>query len=96
MNTIKKKIYLHWKTGEQASNFVVTETDLSILAEYQLIATAEVEFDIGDFDPRETELANLEAAVQQERADSQVRVNILLDRISKLKAISHDAPEAAE
>lgn len=41
-------------------------------------------------DPRATLIQGLEAAVAQERADSQVRVNKLLDQISQLKCLTHE------
>jgi len=51
----------------------------------------EVELDVPDStDTRQAEIDALEAGVQKERAESQSRVNLLLDRISKLKAITHD------
>lgn len=60
-------------------------------AESILLATVEQEFDIPDVDLVAAQINGLEAAVQAERADSQVRVNLLLDRISKLKCITHEA-----
>lgn len=56
------------------------------------VSEVEVEIDVPAFDLVSLEVAALEKAVQKEKADSQVRVNILLDRLSKLKAIGHDAP----
>lgn len=58
----------------------------------RLIREVEVEVDVPEFDIVDLEVVSLEKAVQKEKADSQVRVNILLDRLSKLKAIGHDAP----
>lgn len=51
----------------------------------------DLDVDVPSFDARQAELEALEAGVQKEKADSQHRVNILLDRISKLKAIGHEA-----
>lgn len=62
-------------------------------AECILLATIEQEFDIPDVDLVAAQIGGLEAAVQAERADSQMRVNALLDRISKLKAISHEVSQ---
>ncbi len=56
----------------------------------RLISKAVVEVDVPKFDIVALEVEGLEKAVQLEKADSQVRVNLLLDRISKLKAIGHD------
>lgn len=60
---------------------------------YRLIKEVECEFDVPEFDLRQMEIDALEKCVQAERADSQVRVNILLDRISKLKCLTHDVSE---
>lgn len=51
----------------------------------------DVEIDFPDTDTRQLQIDALEAEVKQERADSQVRVNLLLERISKLQAIGHEA-----
>lgn len=56
----------------------------------RLIKEVECEADVPEFDLRQMEVDALEASVQKERADSQVRVNLLLERISKLKAICHE------
>ncbi len=56
----------------------------------RLISKSVVEVDVPEFDIVTLEVEGLEKAVQLEKADSQVRVNLLLDRISKLKAIGHD------
>lgn len=62
----------------------------------RLLKEVECEFDVPEFDLRSMEIDALEKSVVAEKADSQVRVNLLLDRISKLKAIGHDAPVVAE
>ena len=54
------------------------------------LCSQEIELIIPEFDLRQMEIDALEKCVQSERADSQVRVNLLLDRISKLQAIGHD------
>lgn len=59
----------------------------------RLIKEVECEFDVPEFDLRQMEIDELEKCVQSERADSQVRVNILLDRISKLKCLTHEVSE---
>lgn len=64
-------------------------------SEHILLATVEQELEIPDIDLVAAQINGLEQAVQHERAESQSRVNILLDRISKLKAIGHDV-EVAE
>jgi hypothetical protein len=62
----------------------------------RLIKEVECEFDVPEFDLRQMEIDALEKCVVQERADAQVRVNLLLDRISKLKAIGHESLVADE
>lgn len=57
----------------------------------RLLKEVECEFDVPEFDLRQLEIDALEKCVVQERADAQVRVNLLLDRISKLKAIGHES-----
>lgn len=56
----------------------------------RLIKEVECEFDVPAFDLRTMEIDALEKSVEVERADSQVRVNLLLERISKLKALTHE------
>lgn len=41
-------------------------------------------------DPREKLIEGLEKAVEKERVASQVRVNLLLERISQLKCLAHE------
>lgn len=59
----------------------------------RLIKEVECEFDVPAFDLRIMEIDALEKSVECERADSQVRVNLLLERISKLKALTHEVSE---
>ncbi|WAX22819.1 hypothetical protein MAJJADAN_00057 [Pseudomonas phage Amjad_SA] len=58
-----------------------------------LICIREVEVDVPEFDPRPQAVAVLQAQVDKERADSQVRISLLLERISKLQAIGHEVAE---
>ena len=51
-----------------------------------------VEIDVPEIDTRQAAVDALEAQIQQERADSQMRVNLLQERIGKLLAIGHDDP----
>ena len=61
-------------------------------SDYVLLGEVEQEIDVPEIDTTLLQVKALEDAIQVERADSQVRVNLLLDRLSKLKAIGHDAP----
>lgn len=61
-----------------------------------LLGEIEIDVDYPEVDTRQSQIDGLERAIKKDRAESQSRVNILLDRISKLKAIRHDAPVSAE
>ena len=54
------------------------------------LGQVDVELDFPEIDITSAQIESLEAEIQKERADSQVRVNLLLERISKLKAIGHE------
>lgn len=58
-----------------------------------LISTHEIELDVPAFDIREQAIAVLEKEIQKERADSQAKINLLLERISNLQAIGHEVVE---
>ena len=49
----------------------------------------DVELDFPDIDINQAKIDALEAEIQHERATSQSRVSLLLERISKLQAIGH-------
>lgn len=70
----------------------ITNLDMSGAEGYNFLSLQEVEIDIPEFDARGVMIETLETAVQKERAESQSKINLLLERISKLKAIGHDAP----
>lgn len=57
------------------------------------IGQVDVEIDFPDIDTTQAHIDQLEKEVQKERADSQVRVNLLLDRIGKLKCLTHEVVE---
>ena len=57
-----------------------------------LIREVEVEVDVPDkVDVTSLKLRVLEEALQKDRADSEARHNLLLDQISQLKCLGHDA-----
>jgi len=83
---------------KHASGFMEGEIEISSyelhnMSHYDavLIGTQEVEVEYVDVDIRAAQISKLEEAVQKERAESQSRVNLLLERISKLQCISFDA-----
>lgn len=90
MTIIKKTIYLHHKVTENGTEFTASEHNFDCLDQYTLITSQEVAFDIGNYDGRQVELEIVEKALEQVRASSQAQINLLLDRISKLKCITHD------
>lgn len=93
----KFKMFVVVGTGDlnhgrvRLADYEPNSTDVHFSA--RLLKEIEVETDVPDFDLNQLEIDSLEKAVESERADSQMRVNILLDRISKLKCITHEAAE---
>ena len=59
----------------------------------RILRQFEIKEDVPEFDLRQMEIDALEKCVESERADSQVRINLLLERISKLQAIGHEVAE---
>lgn len=56
-----------------------------------LLGELEIDVDYPEIDTRQAQIDALEAEVQKIRAEHQSQVNLILDRISKLKAIGHDS-----
>lgn len=54
------------------------------------LGQTDMQIDFPDIDIRQAHIDKLETQIQQELAQSESRVNLLLDRISKLQAIGHD------
>lgn len=61
--------------------------------EQALISTHEIELDVPAFDIREQAIVVLQNEIQKERADSQAKINLLMERISNLQAIGHEVAE---
>ena len=80
----------HGRVFLQSHDPSINPSSSDYLIGARFLKEVECEFDVPEFDLRQMEIECLEGAVKQERADSQVRANLLLDRISKLKAIGHD------
>lgn len=57
------------------------------------LGVQEVEFEFPDIDERQAAIDEISSQVDAVRADSQVAVNALLERISKLQAIGHEVAE---
>lgn len=79
-------------SGYEAGKIEISNYDLSSMDHLDciLLDTTEVEVHYADVDTRLMEIEKLEAKLQLERAESQGRVNLLLDRISKLRCITHE------
>lgn len=77
-----------WRFGEVK----VTSYDPTPHPEFQqaLISAHEIELDVPAFDIREQAIIVLQNEIQKERADSQAKINLLLERISNLQAIGHE------
>lgn len=92
----KQTITLHmyectedWRAGKVVDQYDYSQSQ-DMMKDKIYLGSTEVEIDFPDVDTRQLQIDALEAQVQKERADSQVRVNLLIDRISKLQAIGHD------
>lgn len=57
------------------------------------LGQVEFELDVPEIDTRAAALEALQAQIQKERADSEVRVNLLLERIGKLQCLAHEVAE---
>lgn len=62
----------------------------------QVILLGEIEIDVDypEIDTRQAQIDILEAEIQEVRAKSQSQINLLVERISKLKAVGHDVEVA--
>lgn len=97
----KQTIMLHLYEGTGIFNrgdHEVNQSDFremsgSIMDNRVWIGQCEVEIDWPEVDTRQLQIDALESQVKQERAESQSRVNLLLDRISNLRAIGQEVAE---
>lgn len=94
---MKKLVTLHMYLGTGTYNAGVHDISMhdfrgmsSCMNDKIWIGQTEQEIDFPEIDTRQSQIDSLEAQVQEERAQSQSRVNLLLERISTLKAIGHD------
>jgi len=91
------KLYIHKNISDfgdgkiSVMDFDMTKTFNGKPSSYVLLGTVDQEIDVPEMNTDQLQIDALEACIQVERAESQSRVNIMLDRISKLKAIGHDA-----
>ena len=94
---MKKLVTLHmyestndWAKGTLSVDEYDMRNSKELMRERVWIGQTEVEIDFPEIDTRQAQIYSLEAQVQEERAQSQSRVNLLLERISKLQAIGHE------
>lgn len=97
MSTVKteKEMYLHVKADGTRK---LHDTDLSEWSESFGVSIGKVLCsityeDVPDVDPRAALIGKLEQQITKERAESQRKVNHLLDQISKLQCLEYQ-PEA--
>jgi hypothetical protein len=95
MTIQKEKLFMFEYTDHRAPERYVSpyaEHEMDHM-KTQVILLGEVEIDIDypEVDTRQFQIDALEDEVQKIRAESQSKINLLLDRISKIKAIGHDA-----
>lgn len=82
--------------GYDEGKVVVNDFDISTTfgsrpSDYILLGTQEVEIDVPEVDTTQIQIDALNEQIKNERAESQSRVNLLLDRISKLQCITHES-----
>lgn len=93
----KQTITLHmyegtgpWNPGSREV-FESDMRDIPSFMEYRIyIGATATEIDWPEIDTRQLQIDALEAQIKRERIDSETKVNLLLDRISKLRAIAHE------
>lgn len=90
----KIKLYVHQMPGKEQT---VEITDMTRHGWYGVclgVREVEVEVEPFDVDPVAAMVSALEDRIEQERADSQQRINVLLDQISSLQCLEYQ-PDAA-
>lgn len=95
MTIQKSKLFMFEYTNHRAPERYVSpysEHEMDHM-KTQVILLGEVEIDIDypEVDTRQFQIDALEAEVQKIRAEYQSQINLLVERISKLKAVGHDS-----
>ena len=92
----KQTITLHMyesTTSYSAGSRYIAECDFrntEFMKDRIWLGHQDVEIDWPEVDTRQIQIDELERQIADERSQSGVRVNLLLERISKLQAIGHD------
>lgn len=83
--------YLHVRPGDDGQPiFALFSVDATkTIGEYACLGPVELSVDVPQVDPVAKMISSLERQIEAERADSQQRINILLDRLSKLQCLEH-------
>lgn len=82
-----------WRTERRHVDEYDMRKSENLMKDRVWIGQCEVEIDFPEIDTRQLQIDALEAQIEKERADSQFRVNLLLERISNLQAIGHEVVE---
>lgn len=96
----KEKLFMFEYTNYQApkryvSPYAEHEMD-HMKTRVILLGELEIDVDYPEIDTRQAQIDALEAEVQRVRAESQSQINLLVERISKLKAVGHDSDVVEE
>lgn len=87
-------LYMHVTThGYGKGDIQILPFDASTFShtkDKKLLKTFTIEQDVPSFNLETLEIEGLEEELRKDRAESQSRQNILIDRISKIKAIGHE------
>lgn len=91
--------YLHMSHGiDGTPRFDLYSCDISANSSFgdcACLGLVTVVVDVPQVDPVAKMIDSLEQQVERERADSQMRVNALLDRISKLQCLEYKPEDSA-
>lgn len=93
----KEKLFMFQHVGYKApgryiSAYAEHEMD-HMKKEIVLLGELEIDVDYPEIDTRKAQIDVLEAELQKVRAESQSQINILLERIGKLKAVGHESDD---
>lgn len=89
--------FLHVMQGyDGLPRFALFSNDVSAdIAGYACLGPVELAIDVPQADPVEKMIDSLGRQIAAERVESQQRIDILLDRISKLRCLEHKPEENA-
>lgn len=82
-----------WDLGKITAGTMDYRNIPACMKDIVYIGSQSVELSWADIDINQAQIESLERQVSEERAGSQIKVNALLDQISKLQAIGHEVAE---